>query len=152
MQFLLLFLAISCYLNLENNNYIIRITKEVIANHIFGLSIYYVRLRREWSKGSKLIFLKKIDITDEDTFIGIGTIEKTFEPSELDFVERKKCIENNYYKKIVFGKLVKFVPELPIKHTQIFSLKQRAPLLHGMQISDSEILNIESLVSIMIMT
>lgn len=152
MQFLLLFLAISWYLNLENNNYIIRITKEVIANHIFGLSIYYVRLRRDWSKGSKLIFLKKTDITDEDTFIGIGTIEKTFEPSELNFVERKICIENNYYKKIVFGKLVKFVPELPIKHTQIFSLKQRAPLLHGMQISDSEILNIENLVSIMITT
>ena len=71
-----------------NGNYIIRITVDVIANHIYGLSIYYIRFRREWSKGSKIIFLRKMAVTDdEDAFIDLGTIEKTFEPFELEFVE-----------------------------------------------------------------
>jgi hypothetical protein len=136
-----------------NGNYIIRITGDAVANHIYGLSTYYTRLRSEWSKGSKIIFLRKMAVTDdEDAFIGLGTIEKTFEPFELEFVERKMCIENNYCKKIVFGKLVKFLPELPINDTQIASLRQRGPLLHGVQISDSEILKIESLVTMMIIT
>jgi hypothetical protein len=89
---------------------------------------------------------------DEDAFIGLGTIENTFEPFELEFVERKMCIENNYCKKIAFGNLEKFLPELPINDTQIASLRQRNPLLHGVQISDSEILKIESLVTMMIIT
>jgi hypothetical protein len=136
-----------------NGNYIIRITGGVIANHIYGLSTYYIKLRREWSKGSKIIFLRKMAVTDdEDAFIGLGTIENTFEPFELEFVERKMCIENNYCKKIAFGNLEKFLPELPINDTQIASLRQRNPLLHGVQISDSEILKIESLVTMMIIT
>jgi len=46
----------------------------------------------------------------EDAFIGLGTIEKTFEPFELEVVERQMCVENTFSKKIVFGKLVKFLP------------------------------------------
>jgi hypothetical protein len=66
----------------------------------------------------------------EDAFIGLGTIEKTFEPFELEVVERQMCVENTFSKKIVFGKLVKFLPELPINDNQISSLRQRVPLLH----------------------
>jgi hypothetical protein len=58
-----------------NGNYIIRITEDVVANHIYGLSTYYIRFRREWSKGSKIIFLRKMAVRDdEDAFIGLGTI------------------------------------------------------------------------------
>jgi len=38
------------------------------------------------------------------------------------------CIENNYCKKIVFEKLVKFVLELSINDTQIASLRQRGSI------------------------
>lgn len=88
----------------------------------------------------------------EDVFIGLGTIEKTFEPFELEFVERQMCIENTYCKKIVFGKLVKFLPELPINDNQIASLRQRVHYCTGVQISDSEIPKIESLVTMMMIT
>ena len=36
----------------------------------------------------------------EDAFIGLGTIKKTFEAFELEFVERQMCVENTYCKKI----------------------------------------------------
>ena len=71
-----------------NGNYVIRITGDVVANHTHQLSTYYIRFRRQWSKGSKIIFLRKMAVTDdEDAFISLGTIEKTFEPFELEFVE-----------------------------------------------------------------
>ena len=40
-------------------------------------SPHNISVRRVWSKGSKIIFLRKMAFTDfEDVFIGLGTIEK----------------------------------------------------------------------------
>jgi hypothetical protein len=136
---------------MAGSNYIIRITKDLVANQIYGIREYYVRLRRDWSKGSKLIFVKKTGLLDQDAFIGSGIIEKTFELNELgDVSEKKAWIENNYYKKIIFGKLVKFLPPLLVKDTRISSWSQTGALLHGAPISVSEISIIEGRVNIMI--
>ncbi|HZD83934.1 MAG TPA: hypothetical protein VE076_13780, partial [Nitrososphaeraceae archaeon] len=132
-------------------NYIIRITKDLVANQIYGIREYYVTLRRDWSNGSKLIFVKKIGPSDDDAFIGSGIIDKTIELNELgDVSEKQLWIENNYYKKIVFGKLVIFHPPLLVKDTQISEWSQTAALLHGAQISTSEISLIEGRVNIKI--
>ena len=136
---------------MASSNYIIRITRDSVGNRVYGISEYYVRLRRDWSKGAKLIFVKKTGLLYEDAFIGSGIIEKTLELNELvDVSEKKLWIENNYYKKIIFGKLVKFLPPLLVKDTRISSWSQPGSLLHGAQISDSEILVIEGRVNIMI--
>jgi hypothetical protein len=42
-----------------NSNSIIRITGDVAANRVYGLSAYYIGLRREWSKGGKNNISKK---------------------------------------------------------------------------------------------
>ena len=73
-------------------------------------------------KDLKLIFVEKTNPLGDDAFIGSGVIDKIFELNELsDVSEKKTWIENNYYKKIIFGRLVKFHPPLPVKNTQISS-------------------------------
>jgi hypothetical protein len=135
---------------MAGGNYIIRITKDLVANQIYGIREYYVTLRRDWSNGSKLIFVKKIGPSDDDdAFIGSGIIDKTIELYELgDVSEKQLWIKNNYYKKIVFGKLVIFHPPLLVKDTQISEWSKTTALLHGAQISTSEISLIESRVNI----
>jgi hypothetical protein len=60
-----------------NSNSIISITGDVVANRVYRLSAYYIRHRREWSKGAKIIFPRKMAlIYHEDAFIGLVTIEK----------------------------------------------------------------------------
>jgi len=136
---------------MAGGNYIIRITKDLVANQIYGIREYYVTLRRDWSNGSKLIFVKKIGPLDDDAFIGSGIIDKTIELNELgDVSEKQLWIKNNYYKKIVFGKLVIFHPPLLVKDTQISEWSKTTALLHGAQISSSEISLIESRVNIKI--
>jgi len=83
-----------------NGNYVIRITGDVVANHTYELSTYYIRFRRQWSKGSKIILLRKMAVTDdEDVFISLDTIEKTFEPFELEFVEIKCALKTTIVRK-----------------------------------------------------
>jgi hypothetical protein len=136
---------------MAGGNYIIRITKDLVANQIYGIRKYYVTLRRDWSKGSKLIFVKKIGPLDDDAFIGSGIIDKTIGLNELgDVSEKKAWIENRYYTKIIFGKLVIFYPPLLVKDTQINAWSQSGALLHGAQISTSEISIIEGRVNIKI--
>jgi hypothetical protein len=138
---------------MAGGNYIIRITKDFVANQIYGIRKYYVTLRRDWSRGSKLIFVKKIGPPDDDAFIGSGIIDKTIGLNELgDVSEKQAWIENNYYRKIIFGKLVIFYPPLLVKDTQINAWSQTGALLHGAQISTSEISIIEGRVNIKIIS
>jgi hypothetical protein len=138
---------------MAGGNYIIRITKDFVANQIYGIRKYYVTLRRDWSRGSKLIFVKKIGPLDDDAFIGSGIIDKTIGLNELgDVSEKQAWIENNYYRKIIFGKLVIFYPPLLVKDTQINAWSQTGALLHGAQISTSEISIIEGRVNIKIIS
>ena len=138
---------------MAGGNYIIRITKDFVANQIYGIRKYYVTLKRDWSRGSKLIFVKKIGPLDDDAFIGSGIIDKTIGLNELgDVSEKQAWIENNYYRKIIFGKLVIFYPPLLVKDTQINAWSQTSALLHGAQISTSEISIIEGRVNIKIIS
>jgi hypothetical protein len=130
-------------------NYIIRIARDEFVNKIYGRRIYYVGLRRNWSKDSTLVFIKKVNSRD-DAFIGTGVIDKVLELDELEYSEKKICIENNWYKKIIFGKLVRFLPAVLVKDTTVICWTQKGPLLHGHEIRDSDISKIESLSSVTI--
>jgi hypothetical protein len=131
------------------NNYIIRITRDEVLNKIYGHRIYYIGIRRNWSKDSTLVFIKKVNSRD-DAFIGTGVIDETLELDKLDSSEKKICIENNWYKKIIFGKLVRFHPAVLVKDTPIICWIQKGPLLHGHEIRDSDISKIQSLSSVTI--
>jgi hypothetical protein len=136
----------------NGSNYVIRISKLTSVNKLYWNRAYYAKLSRNWTQGSKLIFLTKT-ASSYDGFIGIGKIEMIYELSELEHSERKICIENNFYSKIVFGKMVKFIPAVPIKNFQPVGFgKMSAPLLDGADISESEITKIEQLANILTIT
>jgi hypothetical protein len=134
----------------NGSDYVIRISKLANANKLYWSRIYYAKLRRNWTQGSKLIFLTKTSDSDE-AFIGLGKIEVTYELSELDLVEKKICIENNCHLKIVFSKMVRFIPAVPINDVQpVWFSKIGRLLLDGTHISEAEISKIERLAKIMI--
>jgi hypothetical protein len=134
---------------MTSNNYIIRIVRDEFVNRIYGDRTCYVGIRRNWSKDSTLVFIKKVNSRD-DAFIGTGLIEQTLELDKLDSSEKKICIKNNWYKKIIFGKLVRFHPAVLVKDTPIICWIQKGPLLHGHEIRDSDISKIQSLSSVTI--
>lgn len=140
-------------------SFIIRITR-AIANQIYANRTYYVGNERDWSGSSKIIFLVKyspdqIEISSSehsDAFVGFGIIEKSLELSHLNVVEKTICIQNNYTKKILFGKLVRFVHEIPLKGSFSRWMENTGPILHGTQISNSEISKIENRATVMLIT
>ena len=132
-------------------NYIIRISRDEFANKIYGKRIYYVGIRRNWSKNSTLVFIKKVNSRD-DAFIGTGIIDRVLELDELDYSEKKVCIQNNWYKKIIFRRLVRFIPPVLVKDTSIIFWIQKGPFLHGHEIRDSDILKIQSLANVKIIS
>jgi hypothetical protein len=122
--------------------FVIRITRADVLNRIYGERIYFVELRREWSKGLKLIFMEKTSNTDY-SFIGSGIIDQIIHPEKLNNREKLLCVNNNCYRKIVFGQLSKFFPGINVKHTIKGSWKSIA-LLHGMGLSASDIVKLEN--------
>ena len=135
---------------MESNNFIINITTNEFVYHLYGKRTYYVRIRRKWSKGSILVFVKGTET--DDTFTGYGIIEKTFDFEYLNPLEKKICIENDWYCKIVFDKLVKFCPKIRVIDTPIGSWNKKGVLLQGMQINESDILQIEILATAIIIS
>jgi hypothetical protein len=133
------------------DNYIVKISNPAFANQIFWKRVYYPKLRRNWIGGSKLIFTTIRN--SEDLFVGIGKIKAKYDLSVLDHNERKICIQNNFHSKIIFDKMVRFIPPIITRDVKFISLdRMEGPSLDGTYISDSEISSIERLAKIMIMS
>ncbi|MFL6441325.1 MAG: hypothetical protein ACJ702_05135 [Nitrososphaeraceae archaeon] len=136
----------------NENNYVVRISKLTHANQLYWNRAYYAKIRRNWTRGSKLIFLSKTAALD-DAFLGLGKIEVTYERSQLDPGEKKICTENNCHSKILFGTMVRFIPSVHINDAQLVTFSNMdGPALDGAHISDSDISKIERLANIMIIT
>jgi hypothetical protein len=82
-----------------------------------------------------VLFVKK------HAFAGSSVIDAFIEIDSLQEPEKKLCIENNWYGKIVFAKMVRFVPSVPVQDTPVAD--QNPLALHGASISSSEALQIE---------
>ena len=133
------------------SNYIIKITRTGLVNQIYWKRIYYAKLKRDWAKGSKIVFIAKKE-NSEEAFIGLGKIKKIYGLTGLDKNERKDFLKNNYYSKIVFSTMVRFLPEIVVTHRMKFTSSNKTghPLLDGAYLSDSEVSMIESLAKITI--
>lgn len=116
--------------------YILRIKDELERQLLVGRS-FYVGIKRDWSPGTRVLFVKK------DTFAGSGVIDRFIALDDLQELEKKLCLENNWYGKIVFAKLVRFVPAVPVQSTN--AAGQNPLALHGSSISSPEALRIEGL-------
>jgi len=123
----------------EPPGYILRIQKDELERQLFSRHAFYVGIRRDWSRGTRVLFVKK------DAFISSGVIGTFVGMDELQEPEKKLCIENNWYGKIVFAKTVRFLPAVPVHDTPVVG--QNLLALHGADISSYEVLRIERSVS-----
>ena len=123
--------------------FIARITRDDVLNRIYGQRIYFVELRREWCKGLKLIFMKKTSSTGY-FFVGSGIIDRIVNPDKLNASEKMFCVKNNYYRKITFGQLTKYIPEINVELIIRGNWKSFA-MLHGVHLSAPDVENIECL-------
>jgi len=120
----------------EPPGYILRIHRdELEERQLFSRRAFYVSVRRDWSRGTKVLFVRK------DAFIGSGVIDRFVGIDGLEEQEKKLCIENNWYGKIVFAMLARFHPPVPVQNT---TAAGQSPLtLHGASMSSSDVQQIE---------
>ncbi len=123
----------------EPPSYILRIQKDDLERQLFSLHTFYVGIRRDWSRGTRVLFVRR------DAFTGSGTIDRVVALDDLEERERRLCLENNWYGKIIFAKLARFLYAVPVQDTP--TAGQNPLMLHGAIISSSEALRIEGLAS-----
>jgi hypothetical protein len=121
----------------NGNAYILRITRREVEAQLFMRRWLYVGVRRDWSRGSKILFARRAD-----AFIASGVIGRIATLDELDPAEKEFCIQNNWYAKIVFEKLTRFHPEVPIKDTPLAVLSPVT--LHGYQVKQDDVVKVEA--------
>jgi hypothetical protein len=121
----------------EGASYILRIQRDELERQLYGQRIFYVSLKRDWLRNTKLLFLR------ETAFIGSGVIDRFVSSGELTEDDKKTCLENNCYGKIEFAKLVRFYPAVPIKDTSVAG--QNSLGLHGATLLHSDAVQIERL-------
>jgi hypothetical protein len=132
------------------SNYIVKISRAGLVNQIYWSRVYYTKLRRDWAKESKIVFITKTWDSDE-AFVGLGKIKMIYELSALDTEESKDYIKNSYYSKIEFGTMVRFLPAIVTRRKEFSSFSTtKRPLLDGAYLSDSEVSMIELLAKIAI--
>jgi hypothetical protein len=119
----------------ESPGYILRIQKDELERQLFGRRSFYVGISRDWSRGARVLFVKK------DAFICSGVVDRFVAADDLEEPEKLLCTENNWYGKIVFESLARFLPAIPVQDTPAAGHNPLA--LHGAAILGSEALQIE---------
>lgn len=94
----------------------------------------YVGIRRDWSFGSKIALVKKGP--SGDFVIAVGTVERVTETDGMEGDEKKQCIKNNWYGKIVFSQVARLYPPVSVSATELAPVQPA--LLHGQIVSDMQ--------------
>jgi hypothetical protein len=97
----------------------------------------YVGVRRDWFRGTKILFARKAD-----AFIASGVIGRVAALDEFDPGEKELCIENNWFAKMFFQKLTRFYPEVHVSETILANINPVT--LHGSQASADDVVKIEA--------
>jgi len=118
-------------------NYIMRIANDEFEASVFSKKAYYTAMRRKWSRGTKILLVKKS--AQGDAFIGYAVVDKVLGIEEMDLDDKKLCIENAWSNKIIFSKLVRLEPPVLVKNTVVSKWPQKGALLHGAPISDEDL-------------
>ncbi len=126
-------------------NHILRINDKS-EKELFVKRILYIGIRRDWTRNSRVFFVKKQQ--SGDAIIGSGVLQTVIELAELDDAEKEMCIKNNWYGRMVFEKLARFLPAID---TAAIAEKNPA-FLHGLEISDADFAVIEKAANIRINT
>ncbi len=122
----------------QPSSYILKIQRDELERQLFSKHTFYVNISRGWSHGMVVLFVKK------DMILGSGIIDRFVELDEMKEGEEKKlCIENNWYGKIVFSMLTRFVPPVPVHNTP--ASNQNPLALHGARLSNDDAAKIEQM-------
>lgn len=108
----------------------------------------YVGIRRDWSRGAKILLVKKN--ASGDLVIGSATLEKIVELGTMADEERQLCINNNWYGKMVFSMLARFLKPIAVSDTPLAG--KPPALLHGLVLADDEFQAIEGMAGSRIIT
>lgn len=121
----------------EASSYILRISRDELERQLFSRRAFYVNISRDWSRGTKILFVKK------DVLIGSGAIDRFVAMDDMGEPERKLCVENNWYGKVLFSRLSRFVPPVQVQDTP--AAGQNPLALHGAGLSDPDAIKIEEM-------
>jgi hypothetical protein len=99
-------------------------------------------IRRDWQKGSRLFF---VDRAQDDVIVGSGVFEKIVELDAMDVQERAVCLQNNWYGRMMFTSVERFLPPVPVSGTPLAGVK--SALLHGLAVSEEQAVKIQGLVA-----
>jgi hypothetical protein len=100
---------------------------------LFANRELYVGIRRDWQKGSRLLF---VDKTLEDEVIGSGIFDAIMELEAMSEQEKKLCLQNNWYGRIILERVERFLPPVPVRGTPLAETKPA--LLHGLEITEEQ--------------
>jgi len=128
--------------------YILRIPRDDAERQLYARHSLYVGIRREWSYGKRVLFVRKVE--KDDAFIGTGIIEKIIMLDDLTEREKQLCLENNWYSKLLFGMVSRFRPSVAVKDTPTAGEKPRK--VQGAIVSTANFLAIEKLARAKIMS
>jgi hypothetical protein len=117
------------------SSYILRVQKDELERQLFGRHAFYVNISRNWSRGTIVLFIKK------DAFISSGIVDMLVGTDAMEEWEKKLCIENNWYGKVLFARLARFVPAVPLRDTP--AAGQNPLALHGASMSSEDAATIE---------
>ncbi len=131
-------------------NYILRISKDEWEKQVFAIKSYYAGVRRKWESGSTILLIKKTE--SGDAFIGYGVIKSVTDLEKMSDEEKDMCINNNWNKKLSFGKLVRFEPPVSVKDTVVSKWGQKGALLHGAPISKTDIESVMKIAKVKIVS
>jgi hypothetical protein len=107
---------------------------------LYASQSLYVSIRRGWSAGSRIVLIRRG--LQGDSVIGSASLQKIVELDAMDNDEKKLCTENNWYGRMVFSMLARYLVAVPIAETPLAG--RPSALLHGLAISEAEFSEIES--------
>jgi hypothetical protein len=116
-----------------------------VERNLFSRRWLYVGVNRGWRKGSKVLFVRKAD-----SFVGSGIIWVVKPAEELDDSEKELCFQRNWSDKLYFATLARFAPPISITATSVAS--QSPITLHGSELSEEIVSEIEQLALVRIIT
>ena len=88
----------------------------------------YIGIRRDWARGTKILFVKKT--LSGDIFIGSGILGRVVELGQMGEDEKRRCLENNWYGKLAFLTIARFT--VPVSKTALAG--QPPAFLHGIAV------------------
>jgi hypothetical protein len=123
----------------------LRIAREEVERKLFIDRIFYIGIKRNWHRGSKVIFVKRS--LSGDSFVGSAVVERFVLTNHMSDTEQRLCTTNNWYGKIVFRIVTKFLPAVSVEASAGAGGNRLLGLQTGEQVPTSEIEKISQMAS-----